>query len=160
MDEGAKEGLALVAQVYDPMEADMVKGLLESCGIKTIIHLQTHGSVAGIGESYGKIPIYVAESDLEKAKDILEESVEEANEEDKRVDRDWATYVEKKHADLDKYLTWFWLAISLVFVMLGFSMPEVTDEQKTFKVIFYGIGIVTFIIMLRGISEIPRKRGE
>jgi hypothetical protein len=154
--ENAKDRLAIVVEVYDPMEADMIKGLLESSGIKTIIHLKTHGSITGIGESYGKIPIYVPESDLEKAKAFLLESEEE----DEKADRDWAVYVEKKHAALDKYLSWFWLAISSVFVMLALSMPDVTDEQKTFKAIFYGVAVVAFVIMLRGLSELPRKRGE
>jgi hypothetical protein len=171
MDERAKEGLALVAEVYDPMEADLIKSLLESHGIKTILRVQTHGSIAGIGESYGKIPIYVPESEFKKAADLLEENVEENVEENaeenaegnevggEKTDRDWASYVEKKHAALEKYLSWFWFAITAVFALLAFSMPDVTDEQKTFKVIFFGIAVVAFVIMLRGLSELPKKKG-
>jgi CRISPR/Cas system-associated protein Csm6 len=63
-----------VATVQGPVEAEVVKSFLESCGITTILKGLVVQSVhAFSADGLGKITVMVKEKDYKKAKSLLEE---------------------------------------------------------------------------------------
>ncbi len=60
--------------VFDPLEAEMIKDLLESGGIKTIVRsMKVSPYPVNIGR-IGEIKILVKSSDLEEAKRVIEKA--------------------------------------------------------------------------------------
>lgn len=60
--------------VFDPLEAEMIKDLLESGGIDTIVRSMKIGPYpVNIGK-IGEVKILVKKSDIEEAKRVIEKS--------------------------------------------------------------------------------------
>ncbi len=60
--------------VFDPLEAEMIKDLLESGGIETIVRSMKIGPYPVNVGKIGEIKILVKKSDLKEAKRVIEES--------------------------------------------------------------------------------------
>ncbi|RMG67541.1 MAG: DUF2007 domain-containing protein [Nitrospirae bacterium] len=58
--------------VFDPLEAEMIKDLLESGGIKTIVSSSRVTPYPVNVGKIGEVKIFVKKSDLEEAKRVIE----------------------------------------------------------------------------------------
>jgi hypothetical protein len=68
-----KDKLAKVYTAHGEMEAQVIKGLLESCGIKSLMQGNAAQSIQPfVMDGMGEIKIMVAEAQAEEARKIIE----------------------------------------------------------------------------------------
>ncbi|MHB0975911.1 MAG: putative signal transducing protein [Candidatus Aquicultorales bacterium] len=65
--------LITVKLVHNRIEAEVIKSLLESAGIKSLLRLETVGQLYGlVVDGLGAIEICVSRADLEAAREVIE----------------------------------------------------------------------------------------
>lgn len=112
-----KEGFAVVANVADNIEFEMIKSLLNEEGIKILDKRSGSGSYLNVihGFNYQGIDILVHESDYEKTADILIE-FSTAEFEGENIEENWEEEVKESS---DKRRKWFF---NLYFIIPGIIM--------------------------------------
>jgi hypothetical protein len=77
------EKIVVLTQFSSPIEAQLAKNQLEAAGIKAFLSGQeATGLFGGLGGALGGVQLHVAEADLEKACEVLEEADEDLPEPD------------------------------------------------------------------------------
>ncbi len=137
------EEYEILTTVYDPMEAELIKGLLESHGIEVVASPIGFGQITGINDTAGpKIPIYVKTADLPDAMEIINSKAEEPS--DEEIDREHERIMtEKKNRTSLKNI---WLLAAVVFFFLANYSAQQEGGGHPYTIIFSLLSFALFIL--------------
>jgi len=124
-----------ILELYNPMEAHFVVGLLESHGLQSPLNHVGNNRLDFVSEQ--RIPIFVQKDKVEIARQLLEETRNSVE-----PDPEWEAEMRGEREKFETYRKTIWLLFFIIFSYTAITSPSSSD-QEIFQKIFLWIGALS-----------------